>query len=435
MIKQGWEFIKATEYCQSVIDGTHDSPKMVEKGKPLITSKHIKGRKIDFENAYFISEDDYNKINKRSKVDQWDVIISMIGEYCGYCYVERDQEINYAIKNVGVFKTGDKLDAEWLYYYLNSNVGKAYLTSARSGSSQPYIPLGALRSLSILIPPRGEDKKNIVKILSILDAKIDLNNRINAELGALAKTLYDYWFVQFDFPDENGRPYKSSGGAMQYSVDLKREIPVGWEVKPIADFIAKDKSGDWGKESFEGNYTQKVICIRGTDLNGLNGKGEVKAPVRFILEKNLHKLLEPNDLIVEISGGSPTQSTGRLAAVTTEAFDRFDSPLICSNFCRTISLKDAEQLFYFVYTWNRLYDNRVLFGWEGKTSGIKNLLFDSFAKAQKIVLPSKEMNKKFYDIVKPLHIKMQSNLLENHHLAALRDWLLPMLMNGQVRVK
>src|SRR5690606_35709896 len=125
---------------------------------------------------------------------------------------------------------------------------------------------------------------------------------------------------------------------------LKREIPEGWEVKTISKWIKKDKSADWGKEAIEGNYQLEVSCIRGADLNGLNGNGDLKAPTRFILESNSNKLLESHDLIVEISGGSTTQSTGRMAFITEETLNRFSNPLICSNFCKALTLTDDKYL-------------------------------------------------------------------------------------------
>lgn len=250
----------------------------------------------------------------------------------------------------------------------------------------------------------------------------------------MAKTLYDYWFVQFDFPDENGKPYKSSGGRMVWNEVLKREIPEGWEVNTLGDFILRDKSGDWGKEQIEGNYTTKVECIRGADINGIFRGGELKTPVRFILEKNENKILLPYDLVIEISGGSPTQSTGRLAYITKEVIDRFENPLICSNFCKAVSLNELDSFFYFIYSWNKAYDNSVLFGFEGKTSGIKNLLFESLVSTYKIVKPSKLILENFQNKVSLFESKRQINLKQNQQLSSLRDWLVPMLMNGQVKV-
>lgn len=139
-----WKEYKATDFCYKITDGTHDSPKEVKEGKYLITSKHIKGNRIDFESAYLISEKDYNKIIERSKVNQWDIIISMIGAYCGYCYIEKSNNTDYAIKNVGLFKVGEELKCKWLYYYLISPQGKQQLALLRSGSTQPYISLNSL---------------------------------------------------------------------------------------------------------------------------------------------------------------------------------------------------------------------------------------------------------------------------------------------------
>lgn len=330
---------------------------------------------------------------------------------------------------------------KYLYYY--------YLTEpwiATSGSTIKRLYNDNIRNLKIRYPDI-EIQKQIAKVLSDLDAKIEVNNKISKELEAMAKLIYDYWFLQFDFPmpkeyaesigkpELAGKPYKSSGGKMVYNAELKREIPEGWEDGVIADLIKNDKSGDWGKDELQGNYTVEVSCIRGADINGINGQGEVKAPRRFILEKNIHKILEPFDLVVEISGGSPTQSTGRLTYVTEATQERFDNPLICSNFCKALTLKEPKSLFNLVFEWNRLYDAGVLFGWEGKTSGIKNLLFDNFVTNHKIPIVPIELMKQFFDKVYPIHQKIQKNLLENQKLAELRDWLLPMLMNGQVRVK
>lgn len=322
----------------------------------------------------------------------------------------------------------------YIYYLAKSPVFRERAISCMEGTSgRKRVNEGALKRQEIVVPDKLTQQK-IAKVLSDLDAKIELNNKINDNLEQMAKTLYDYWFVQFDFPDAKGKPYKTSGGKMVWSHELKREVPEGWEVKELSHYINNDKSGDWGKEKEEGNYNQKVYCIRGADINGLNGKGEVKSPERYILEKNLHKVLDPHDLVVEISGGSPTQSTGRLAYITEETLHRFDAPIICSNFCKAVTLKSKHYFYNFVYQWNNVYDAGVLFGYEGKTSGIKNLLFDSFVTTYQTAIPPKELAEKFYGFMKPIQIKKEKNLKENQELASLRDWLLPMLMNGQVTV-
>ena len=175
-------------------------------------------------------------------------------------------------------------------------------------------------------------------------------------------------------------------------------------------------------------------CIRGADINGLNGTGSIASPTRYILEKNVGKVLAPFEFVVEISGGSPTQSTGRIALITEETINRFSDPLICSNFCKAIALNDHVYFFNFAHVWKSAYENKVLFGWEGKTSGIKNLLFDSFVTKYFVTMPPRHIAELFFNFVKPIEDKKQMLLHEYDELEALRDWLLPLLMNGQVTV-
>lgn len=189
-----WKEIKASDYCQKVTDGTHDSPKPQKTGKPLVTSKHIKDNHLDISEAYLISEEEFDKIIKRSYVSQWDVIISMIGAFCGFCYLQSSTFTEYAIKNVGLFKIGNEIKSKWLYYYLNSPQGKEQLFKLRRGSSQPYLSLDSLRNILIPQPPYYLQSK-IVEILSSLDEKIETNRKINARLEELAQAIFKSWLT------------------------------------------------------------------------------------------------------------------------------------------------------------------------------------------------------------------------------------------------
>ena len=400
-----------------------------------ITVRELNGLGVDFlTQTDRVNDHGLKLINNRSNLEVGDVLFSGTGTIGKTAIIDRKPS-NWNIKE-GVYSLKpkkDKLESYYLMYFLRHLNKLNVFSKISAGSTVFSVPMKNLEDLSIQIHKLPEQVK-ISNVLKSLDLKLELNNRMNAELEAMAKTLYNYWFVQFDFPDKYRKPYKSSGGKMVWNEELKREIPVGWEVKLLSDWIEKDKSGDWGKESEEGNYTERVHCIRGADINGLNGKGEVKSPVRYILPKNSHKILEPFDLIIEISGGSPTQSTGRLAFLIEETISRFDAPVICSNFCKAVTLKYQKSLFNFVFEWNNAYDNGVLFGFEGKTSGIKNLLFESFVTSYKTAVPPLKLMEDFFQNVYFLELKKQKLLKENNELAALRDWLLPMLMNGQVKV-
>lgn len=349
------------------------------------------------------------------------------------------KKIWFADKNGGcsadvlVFSVNKKYHPKYIYYSMFRDDFFEHMMRGSKGTKMPRGDKNQI--LEFLISDFDyPTQQKIGIILSDLDSKIELNNRINTELEAMAKAIYDYWFVQFDFPNVKGKPYKSTGGKMVWNEELKREIPKGWKAKKMAYWINTNKSGDWGSEKLHGNYTLKVTCIRGADINGLNGLELCNPPVRYILEKNEFKILNSNDLIIEISGGSPTQSTGRLAYITDATLKRFNNPLICSNFCKAISIKDKKMLYNFVYYWNSLYDSGAFFGYEGKTSGIKNLLFDSFVNSYYTVVPEDSIVEKFYALMQSCNTKKQTALAENQQLSNLRDWLLPMLLNGQITV-
>ena len=187
-IPEEWEIKSAKEICLNVTDGTHDTPKPKKSGYYLVTSKHIKEGDIDFTEAYFISEDDFNEINRRSEVHPLDVIFSMIGTI-GNVVVVKKEYPKFAIKNVGLFKTGRDYDkSHWLYYYFQSFLAHEYIKNNVKGTSQVYVPLYALRNFPIVMPPVNE-MQEIVHILSTVDKKIDAEEKRKVTLKELFKTM------------------------------------------------------------------------------------------------------------------------------------------------------------------------------------------------------------------------------------------------------
>lgn len=207
VIPEEWSIKKAQDYCIKVTDGTHDSPKKVNAGKYLITSRHIKNNSIDLENAYLISDEEFREVNKRSLVEINDILFSMIGTI-GEAYYVKDSP-SFAIKNIGLFKCGSDYDkGKWLYYYLKSKYAKNYIFKHLRGSTQQYMTLGSLREFPICYPGKKEEMIKINKILSDLDSKIELLQEQNKTLEAIGQAIFKHWFIDFEFPclPENYKP-------------------------------------------------------------------------------------------------------------------------------------------------------------------------------------------------------------------------------------
>lgn len=319
-------------------------------------------------------------------------------------------------------------------YYISNYLKQLDLSRLNSGSGVPSMTFDAYYDIKLSLPSIKEQEK-VADLIYKINGIIALNNRSNDEMEKLLRHIFKYWFVQFDFDNEEGDPYKSSGGMMQYDEQIKRDIPKGWSTQSVKNLMRESKNGDWGKDKQENDNT-KVFCIRGADIDALNGQSDkLEPPIRYIEKNHLNRLLKPHDLIIEISGGSPTQSTGRIAHIGENVFNRFQEPIVCSNFCKAITLKNSKIAYLVKLYWNILFESGVFFNFEGKTSGIKNLLFDQLVKEIYIPLPDNEgLINEFYSISKEIDAKIQNNLLQNMELIELRDWLLPLLMTRQIAV-
>ena len=398
------EWIKAEEYCVSVFDGTHDTPKVTETGYKLVTSKNILSNTLDLNSAYYISEEDFVNINKRSKVKQYDILFSMIGTV-GSLYFETSDTIDYAIKNIGVFSCGNKEKAEWLYYYLQSSYAQKYIKRYLNGAVQKFLPLKGLREFPV--PQFNKELHNRIKILLNIDQKIQTNNQINQELEAMAKTLYDYWFVQFDFPDQNGKPYKSSGGKMVYHPELKREIPEEWGVEKLGDITICHDS--------------KRVPLSSNDRELV--KGEIPYYGATGIMDYVNDYIFDGDYVLMAEDGSVMTEKG------TPILQRISGKNWVNNHAHVLEPINNHSCKLLMML---LKDVSVM---KIKTGSIQMKINQE--NMNKIVVPAIPLELLF-EINQKLEVidKQQLNLIEeNKQLTQLRDWLLPMLMNGQVKVE
>lgn len=393
-IASDWNFIPSLEFCSKITDGTHDSPKQQKEGKYLVTSKHIKGRNIDFETAYLISQKDFDNINLRSKVEQWDVIISMIGEYCGFTYIERNENIDYAVKNVGLFKTGSEYKALWLYYYLNSKIGRFILEINKSGTSQPYLTLGFLRELPILCPSSIDEGEQIIKILTSLDDKIDLLHRQNKTLEQLAEALFRQWFVE--------------------------EAEKSWEVGTLDDII-----------SVKGGTTPNTVKSEywNGNINWTSPRDLSNASSIFLFSTE-RKITEKG--LAQIGSGLLPIGTVLLSSRAPIGYLAITEIPVAINQGYIAIVCDKIVSNYFIYLWCKA--NMETIENAGNGSVFQEISKTSF-KGLEVIVPSKVKLNHFNKEIEPIFQKIKSNQNQIRTLTQTRDTLLPKLMSGEVRVE
>lgn len=339
----------------------------------------------------------------KRKVEKGTIIYSTVRpnqKHFGYF----DTYSNDLVVSTG-FATLDVIDprvnSKYLYYLLtqNSVISQLQSIGENSTSSYPSIRPEDIGNLSFMFPDIDIQNK-IANILSAIDDKIQINNQINQELEAMAKTLYDYWFVQFDFPDQNGKPYKSSGGKMVYNPELKREIPEGWGVESVGNLLDKVTKA----EKIENNSIEFVGRIPVIDQSQKYIAGFTNNQNSLIQPQNGHVIFGDHTRVVKyINFDYARGADGTQVLISNN-----------ENISNVLLYHMIEDFDLSNYGYARHF---------------------KFLKEKLVIVPDKKISLQFANKADVIYKKIRNNIFENQELTQLRDWLLPMLMNGQVKVE
>lgn len=398
-----WQVISAAAYCDSVRDGTHDSPKFTDTGYPLITSKNIKQGQLELASANLISEADFSDINRRSKVDKWDVLFSMIGTVGEVCLV-REDDPSFAIKNIGLFKCGDELKGLWLYYWFTNPTTRAALRQENRGASQQFIPLGALRELQIRVPPCQSLQRRIISILSTYDDLIDNNRRRMALLEDSVRQLYREWFVRLRFPGHEHTPIEDG-------------VPQGWERVRI-DALGTVLTGKTPSTKDADNYGGDIPFIKTPDMHG---NAFVLQTETYLSEKGAklqeNKFLPPGALLVSCIG------TVGVVSITSE---------LC-QFNQQINAVIPVEDFLRYYSYFALKDLKPRLDAIGGGVTMANVSKGKF-ESMDVLRPTSALLRNFDEFSSPVFNQIKVLGQQNQKLRQARDLLLPRLMNGELAV-
>lgn len=350
----------------------------------------------------------------------------------------------------------DGYSSDFFYYLIKGNISK--LEAVSSGSTFKEISGSTLKKISFIVPPLPEQKA-IAHILGSLDDKIELNRQMNETLEAMAQALFKSWFVDFDpvidnalaagnaIPDEFiERAEQRKGIEKEDNSEIQSLfpdefefteemgwIPKGWNIQSFGDLLDSTIGGDWGKPEQDDKHTRESVIIRGTDIPKLKLGERSEAPKRWVEEKKLKtRILKPFDIVVEISGGSPTQSTGRSIIITEQILERLGGVAEPASFCRKFSPLNKFLGLYAGIHLQKIYDDGKMWEYQNQSTGISNFQTTSFLEREELVVPSESVLLKFYETLEPIISKMSSN--QQIELARLRDTLLPKLMSGELRI-
>ena len=307
-------------------------------------------------------------------------------------------------------------------FYLYNYLKILDLESLNSGTGVPSMTFDSYYNLSIKLPSLAI-QNTVSSILWSIEKKIQLNTKLNDNLELLAKTLYDYWFVQFDFPDANGKPYKTSGGKMVWNEELKREIPLDWvdgTLESIGDIIG----GSTPSKAIDNNfcYGEGIPWITPKDLSNNKGKkyitrGEYDVTERGLKEASL-KIMPRGTVLLSSRAPIGYLAIARTNVTTNQGFKSFVPKSIFSS----------EYIFFTIQS--------LIPEIEANSSGSTfKEVSTSTLRTIKTIIPCNKVLIAFNNLIKPIFKKQDTVELENQQLASLRDWLLPMLMNGQVKTQ
>lgn len=386
-----------------------------DSGISFIRSQNVLDMDFSTENLAFINDSQAEKLNNVI-VEKNDILLNITGDSIARCTVVPEEILPARVnQHVSIIRCKNTEESKYVMYYLQY-MKKYLLQISKVGGTRNALTKEAIGKLPIKI---SDDCNKISKILDNIDQKIQTNNQINQELEAMAKTLYDYWFVQFDFPDQNGKPYKLSGGKMVYHPELKREIPEGWGVEKIED-IAQTGSGGTPKSTNVSYYSNgEIPWINSGELE----QTVITSTSNFITEEGLNnssaKLFPSGTIIVAMYGAT----AGKVSFLTFEAST---NQAICA-----IMLNDIRMRYYLKNVIEDLYQYLVKLS----TGSARDNLSQDMIKNIKVVIPSNDILDRYYDFSNNIIKEITKKQQENEQLTQLRDWLLPMLMNGQVKVK
>ena len=403
--------------CEFISDGDHLPPPKSTEGIPFITISNFTGQnKISFEDTMFVPKSYYDKLSETKKAHKGDILYSVVGSFGKPVYVDFEMPMVFQ-RHIAILRPKSDVNGKYLYYTMLNPQFYRMVDKLAIGCSQRTVTLDTLRNIEVSLPDKDIQDK-IVGVLSLIDEKIDINNNVNDNLEQQLMLLYDYWFTQFDFPDNNGNPYQTSGEKMVWNDTLKRNIPENWKVQSVNSNCLSSIIKP-GVEIFNTKTYLATADVKGTsistgtivDYDGRESRANMQPSINsvwFAKMKNSIKHLCLNKEMQPIISSS-ILSTG-----------------FCGLQCNEISFEYIAS-----YVSNAYFEiDKDMLAHGATQEAVNN---DDLAGVH-IIIPEDTVLRAYHEATQAIYAQISKNICENQELVKLRDWLLPMLMNGQATI-
>lgn len=417
-IPEDWEVEILDKFLKLITYGFTCPMPTTEDGPFMITAKDLEGNKINYNTARKTSREAFNnKLTDKSRPIKNDILLSKDGTLGRVAIVNKEDLC--ISQSVALLRPSDKVLPKFLYYLLITPQYQKQIESDSDGSVLKHIYITRVNRMTVAIP-KIDEQKRITKILSGLDSKIELNRQMNKTLESLAQALFKHWFVDFEFPNDAGRPYKSSGGKIVYSEELQREVPEGWGVGDIGGEV--QVVGGSTPRTNEPKYWENGTFYWATpkDLSTLT------SPVLIETERKITELG-----INQISSGLLPIGTVLLSSRAPIGYLAISEIPVAINQGFIAMVCNRKLTNYYILYWTKENMETII----GRANGTTFLeVSKSNFRPISIVVPSDHILSAFTNKISAIHRKIICNLIESRDIIKIRDSLLPKLMSGEIRV-
>jgi len=419
-----WKEFRLNGLCKIGSSKRIFSSEYVVSGVPFYRSKEIIEKSFgdSISEPLFISEERFQDIDEKfGSPDEGDILISSVGARSGIPYQVKKEDGKFYFKDgnlIWLKEFSEDLNSCFLLYWMKSNIGQESLASIMIGSAQPALTIDGISNLFINIPD-AKTQKQIADVLSCLDAKIENLRRQNETLEAIAQTLFKHWFIDFEFPDADGKPYKSSGGEMVDSAI--GDIPVGWHFSIIGDEV--ETVGGGTPSTTEPSYWENgdIAWYSPTDLTRAKTLFSIDSEKKITslgLQKSSAKLFPKYSLLL-----TSRATIGEVTINTKNA---------CTNQGFITIIPNEKFNVCFLYGWLLTKIEMIKMLASGST-------FPEISKSNfrglDFLIPVSHILENYEQRIKPIYKKIENNIFQIQTLTKTRDALLPKLMSGKLRVK